>query len=59
MRIKQLCSDALAADTPQDAQKVLGELRSALEDHIRCARNDLGARVIAFPILDAHNKKCG
>jgi hypothetical protein len=56
-RIKRLCSEALAVTTPEEVERVLSELRLALEEHVRAARNNLESSVIAFPFLDSLAKK--
>ena len=52
-RIHQLCTEALAAKTQSDVERVIPELRSALEEHIRLAKESLKAQVDNFAILDA------
>jgi len=39
-RIKQLYTEALAAKTLADVDRILPELRSALEEHVRLAKED-------------------
>lgn len=52
-RIQQLCSEALAAKTLADVDRILPELRSALEEHIRLAKESLETQVAAITSLDA------
>jgi hypothetical protein len=47
-RILELVSAALAATTEEDVDRVLPELRSALRDHIRLAKESLGAQATFF-----------
>lgn len=51
-RIHQLCTEALFATTQADIDRILPELRSALEEHIKLAKNSLGAQVSAIKALD-------
>ena len=55
----QLCTEALVAKTPADVERVLEELRSALEEHIRLAKDSLGAQVTAIAVLDAASQTKG
>jgi hypothetical protein len=50
-RIQELCKEALAAKTPAELERVIPELRAALEEHTRLAkeflrgmRNSIAAR---------------
>jgi hypothetical protein len=52
-RIQQLCTEALAAKTLADVDRILPELRSALEEHIRLAKESLETQVAAITSLDA------
>jgi len=52
-RIQQLCSEALAAKTLADVDRILPELRSALAEHIRLAKESLETQVAAITSLDA------
>jgi len=42
VRVQQLCSEVLAAKTKADVERIIPELRAALEDHIRLAKDSLG-----------------
>jgi hypothetical protein len=52
-RIKQLCTEALAAKTQADVDRILPELRSALEEHVRLAKDSLEAQVTAITAMEA------
>jgi hypothetical protein len=41
-RIHQLCSEALAAKTKADVERIIPELRAALDEHIRLTKSPLG-----------------
>jgi hypothetical protein len=49
-RIRQLSAVALEAKTPADVERIVRELRAALEEHIRLAKDSLEgqASTIAF-----------
>jgi hypothetical protein len=47
-RILELVSEALAATTEEDVDRVLPELRSALREHIRLAKESLEAQVVVL-----------
>jgi hypothetical protein len=47
-RIFELVSEALAATTEEDVDRVLPELRSALREHIRLAKESLEAQVVVL-----------
>jgi hypothetical protein len=50
VRVEQLCADVLTAKTPAEVDRIIPELRAALEEHVRLAKNSLGAQAsrIAF-----------
>ena len=52
-RIQQLCSQALAVRTSEDVEDVVTELRSALEEHIRLAKDSLENQVATLATLSA------
>ena len=56
-RIQQLCSEAITVKTKEDVERVLGELRSALEEHIRLAKLSLAAQASAISFADTITKK--
>jgi hypothetical protein len=56
-RIHQLCTEALSAQTPADVDRIVPELRSALEEHIRLARNSLQAQASTLSVLEAATRK--
>ena len=47
-RIFEFVSEALAATTEEDVDRVLPELRSALREHIRLAKESLEAQVVVL-----------
>jgi len=52
-RIHQLCTEALAAQSQADVNRIIPELRAALEEHIRLAKASLEAQVTGIAVLDA------
>lgn len=53
MRIRELCTEAITVRTPEDVERVVGELRSALELHIRLAKESLEGQASTFPVLNS------
>jgi hypothetical protein len=51
-RIRDLCTKALAAKTPDDVERIVTELRSALEEHILLAKDSLEEQVNNFALLN-------
>jgi hypothetical protein len=41
VRIQQLCKEAVEAKTPEELEGVIPELRAALEEHTRLAKESL------------------
>ena len=52
MRLQQLCREVLAAKTSADSERIILELRAALQEHIRLAKDSLGAQASAIALLD-------
>ncbi len=52
-KIQQLCTEALAAKTQADVERIVPELRAALEEHIRLAKEALSGQVTGIAVLDA------
>jgi hypothetical protein len=52
-RIQQLCTEAVAAKTLADVDRILPELRSALEDHVRLAKESLETQIATITSLEA------
>jgi hypothetical protein len=50
-RIQRLCTEALAAKTQADVDRILPELRSALEEHVRLAKESLGTQIATITSL--------
>jgi hypothetical protein len=51
-RIQQLCTEALAVKNQADVDRVIPELRAALEEHISLAKNSLGAQASTIAALN-------
>jgi hypothetical protein len=56
-RIKNLCTEALGAKTRADIERVVTELRNALEEHILLAKQSLEVQVGNFPLLSKVARK--
>jgi hypothetical protein len=56
-RIKQLCSAAIAIKTEEDVDRVMEQLREALEEHIRLAKKSLTIQAGIIFVLDSATKK--
>jgi hypothetical protein len=56
VRIQQLCTQVLAAKTQSDVARIIPELRAALQEHIRLAKEslELQARSIVLLKGEAH-----
>jgi hypothetical protein len=52
-RIQQLCTEVVAAKTLADVDRILPELRSALEDHVRLAKESLETQIATITSLEA------
>jgi hypothetical protein len=52
-RIQQLCTAALEVRTSEDVEHVVHELRCALEEHIRLAKDSLENQVATLSTLSA------
>lgn len=51
--IRRLCTEAIAAKTQADVDRIIPELRSALEEHIRLAKESLEAQASGIAALNA------
>ena len=51
--IKQLCTEALTAKTQADIDRIIPELRSALEEHIKLAKESLEGQLTAITTINA------
>jgi hypothetical protein len=58
-RIKRLCGEAITAKTQEDLDCVIKELRTALEEHIRLAKESLECSAIALPSLNSGKRRRG
>jgi len=47
-RIHVLCAEAIAAKDEADIERIVAELRKAINEHIELARNSLGAQAAIF-----------
>lgn len=56
-KIHQLCTEALAAKTQSDVERVVAELRSALEEHISLAKESLGEQITGLATMDALSQR--
>jgi len=50
-RIHALCAEAIVAKDAADIERIVSELRKALNEHIELARNSLGAQATIFADL--------
>lgn len=55
-RIQELCAQALAAQGDAEAERILVELRLAIEEHIYYAKNSLEAHASVISVLESHDK---
>jgi hypothetical protein len=52
-RIQQLCTEALASQIQADVdRRIIPELRAALEEHIRSAKESLALQASTIALLD-------
>jgi len=52
VRVQQLCREVLAATTEADVERILPELRVALKEHIRWAKDSLELQAVTIALLD-------
>lgn len=52
VRIQQLCTEVLAVKTQVEVDRIVPELRAALEEHIRLAKDSLGAQASTIAFLN-------
>jgi hypothetical protein len=52
LRVQQLCKEILAAATKAEVERILPELRAALEEHIRLAKDSLELQASIIAVLD-------
>jgi hypothetical protein len=53
IRIQQLCTQAIAVKTSEEVERVIAELRSALELHIRLAKESLETQASTISALSS------
>jgi len=58
-KIHQLCTEALAANTEAEVERIIPELRAALQEHVRLARTSLEGQVNAIAALDSSQSNSG
>ena len=51
-KIQHLCTEALAARTEAEVERVIPELQAAIQEHIRLAKTSLQEQVSALAALD-------
>ena len=51
-KIHQLCTEVLAAKTDADVERIIPELRAALHEHVKLAKDSLEGQVSAIAALD-------
>lgn len=56
-RVRRLCNEVTLASTQNELDTVAKELRAALEEHIRLARESLHVRATTLPLLVSRKKK--
>jgi hypothetical protein len=56
-RIHQLCSEAIVAQTQSDVDRIVTELRAALEEHVRLAKQSLEGQITSITALDALSQR--
>jgi hypothetical protein len=56
-RIEQLSTEALEAKTQADVERIIRELRAALEEHIRLAKDVLGLQARTVALLNESASK--
>jgi hypothetical protein len=52
VRIQRLCTEALAAKTQADVDRIVPELRAALEEHVRLAKDSLRLQASTVALLN-------
>jgi hypothetical protein len=52
-RIQKLCADALAVTNEYDIERVMTQLRSALEEHVRLAHESLDPHATSLSLFDS------
>jgi len=57
LRLQRLCKEILAATTKEEVQRIVPELRAALEEHIRLAKDSLELQSKAIALLDVLARK--
>jgi hypothetical protein len=56
-RIRRLCGEAVSTENNDEFDRVIAELRSALEEHIRLARESLQSRAGVLSTKNSRKEK--
>jgi hypothetical protein len=51
--VKKLCTEALAVKDGADVERLLKELRTALQEHIQLANDSLSSQAITIAVLES------
>jgi len=51
-RIRQLCAEAVAATSQSDVERIFPELRAALEEHVKLAKQSLQSQMSTINAVD-------
>ena len=51
-RIQQLCTQVLSVKAPSEVDRIIPELRAALEEHISMAKDSLGLQASTIAVLN-------
>ena len=51
--VRRLCAEALTASSKEDIDRIMTALRTALEGHIRLAKEDLTAQAATISALES------
>jgi hypothetical protein len=55
-RIKQLCSEVVAARTEAETESLITQLRAALDEHISLAKRSLEVQVSTISLLELRSR---
>lgn len=54
-KIHQLCSAVLAAEAEAEVERIISQLRDALQEHVRLAKASLQDQAVAIAALNTSN----
>ena len=57
IRIRELCAQAIEAKSDGEIDRIIPELRDALQEHIALAKASLKAQATTIPIIDGLMQK--